>query len=400
MSRTEHTIACFSAYVIAMSVCVACFALGEARGAASATVRSYNGQFVVSAPDIEYASEAARMCERTREHAQRRLGLRRFWQGQASVWIVPRSVAGVDGPETVWDVGVSRGGTARTARGLWYGQVEDFLRLAVCYHVVRDIAAASAAAHKGNLRDRPIPFWLYAGLAELMEPEQRLDLFRNTATAIKERRSYVLDDLLRHSGRFDSDEQRAIYVQQAATVVDFLLGVRRGPERLRRSLENLWRRSSFAFSLRWEYRDLFPSLEAMAPSWEQYVHERPLRMFSQQRMTLAQTEALLERLLEVEIPVIAEDTIEQSVVRTDFAGLSKHENRRVVQKICNEKAAQLLQIALRSAPEFKPALEAYARALNAIRDGRTGSFRRWYKRAQRRHAAVRELPYFTTIEGE
>jgi hypothetical protein len=60
----------------------------------------------------------------------------------------------------------------------------------------------------------------------------------------------------------------------------------------------------------------------------------------------------------------------------------------------------LLQLALRSAPEFKPALEGYVRALNAIRDGKRRTFRRWYKRAQRAHEAVRKLPYFAAGEED
>ena len=401
MCRANQTTTVFARWAGAISVCLvcaACLVAAEARGASSATVRSYNGQFVVSAPDVEYASTVAQTCEQLHQSVKRRLGMRGPWEGQASVWIAPRRIQTEEGPETVWDVRVERGGVARTARGLWFGQVDDFLRLAVCYHVVRNVAQASAAAHNGTLRDRPIPFWLYAGLAELLEPEQRLDLFRNTADAIDEKRSFLLEDLFEHEGGFETEDQRAIYLQQAATVTDFLLGSKRGPTRLRQSLENLWRRSSFTFSLRWEYRDLFPTLEAMEPAWETYVRERPLRMLSEERLTLAQTDALLEELLTVEIPVIDPETIEQSVERTDLVGLSTHENRRVVQRICNEKAALLLQIALRSAPEFNPVIEAYTRALNAIRDNKRRAFRQWYKRARRAHEAVRKLPYFT--EGE
>jgi hypothetical protein len=381
-------------------VCVACLVAAEARGASSATVRSYNGQFVVTAPDVQYASEVAQTCEQLHQAVQRRLGMRRLWEGHASVWIAPRRIQTAEGPETVWDVSVERGGIARAERDLWFGQVDDFLRLAVCYHVVREVAEASAAAHNGTLRDRPIPFWLYAGLAELLEPEQRLDLFRNTAEAIDEKRSFLLADLFEHDDRFESVDQRAIFLQQAATVTDFLLGSKRGPTRLRQALENLWRRSSFTFSLRWEYRDLFRTLEAMEPAWEAYVRERPLHILSEERLTLAQTDALLEEVLKVDIPVIDAETIAESVVHTDLVGLSEHENRRVVQQICNEKAAMLMQISLRSAAEFNPVLDAYMRALNAIRDNKRRAFRRWYKRAQRAHEAVRKLPYFTKGEEE
>jgi len=383
-------------FATAVCVCLVSLAGGEAQGAANATVRSYRGQFVVTAPDVTYASELAQLCERTREHAQRRLSTRGLWEGAASVRVVRRTVEGADGPQTVWDVSVGRGGVARTARGLWYDDVEGFVEFAVCFHTLRRIAQDSAAAHGGDLQGRPIPFWLTAGLAELMAPEQRFELFQNTGAALDEHRSYLLTDLFAHTGQFESHEQRGIYVQQAATVVDFFLGQKQGPDRLCRSLANLWSKSSFTLSLRWEYRDLFSSTEAMTAAWETYVRERPSRIVGEARLTLAETEALLQLILDVEIPVIAEDTIEQSVVQTDFVGLSKHENRRVVQRICNEKTLQLVQVTLRSAPEFKPALEAYARALNAIRDGRRRRFRHWYKIARREHEAVRKLPYFTT----
>jgi hypothetical protein len=183
-------------------------------------------------------------------------------------------------------------------------------------------------------------------------------------------------------------------------VVQCLLSVKGGKDRLRLSLENLWRKSGYTLSLRWEYRDLFGSLDEMAEAWAAYVRERPSRMLSEERLTLAETDALLEPILKVEIPVIAPDTIEQSVVETDFAGLAKHENRPVVDRLCREKSEQLLQLALRSAQEFKPALEAYALALNAIRDGKHGRFRRYYARAQREHEAVRRLPYFAKGEGD
>jgi len=386
--------------VVALACLVAITTPAPARGADNATVRSYKAQFVVSAPDVEYASEIARLCEQIHARTRRLLGARGLWEGQAAVLIERHTVPGDEGPETVWHVSVGRGGVVRATRDLGYGQIEDFLRSAVCFHVVRDIAQTSADAHGGTLRGRPIPFWLPAGLAELMVPEQRLDLFRNTATAIRDRRSFLLDDLFEHTGLFESPDQRAIFLQQAATVVDFLLSAKQGPDRLRHALEDLWRRSSFTFSLRWEYRDLFSSLDPMAAAWEEYVRERPSRILSEEHLTLAQTEALLQRVLQVDIPVIARDTIEQSVIHTDLEGLAAHENRIVVQQICKDKAAQLLQLALRSAPAFTPALEAYTRALNAIRDRRTRRFRREYKRARREHDAVRRLPYFTEPEED
>ena len=372
------------------------------------TVRSYRGQFVVTAPDVEYASTLAQRCERISENVQRRLGLRGQWEGTASVWVRKRAVEGSEGPGTVWDAGVSRNNEVRAANGLWFDQVEDFLQMAVTYHVVRDIAAASASANGGTLEGRSIPFWLTAGLAQLIDSEQRLDLFRTTETAIEEKRSFLLADLFEHDDRFGADEasgdgasdveERAIFLQQSATVVDFLLGSKRGSERLRASVQELYRRSSFTFSLRWEYRDLYPSLDAMQAAWEQYVRERPLHVLSEERLMLAQTEAALDEILRVTIPVIDPETVETSEVVTDFDGLSKHKNRPVAVRIANGKAEQLLQLVLRSAPEFKPALEAYARSLGAIRDGGRGSFKRWYKRAQREHEAVRKLPYFTAGE--
>jgi hypothetical protein len=102
----------------------------------------------------------------------------------------------------------------------------------------------------------------------------------------------------------------------------------------------------------------------------------------------------------VTIPVIDPETVETSELVTDFEGLSEHDNRAVAARIANEKAVQLLQLTLRSAPEFKPALEAYARALTAIRDGERRRFKHWYKRAEREHAAVRKLPYFATGEED
>ncbi|MBN1918874.1 MAG: hypothetical protein JW889_13290 [Verrucomicrobia bacterium] len=375
-------------------------------GSEMSTVRSYGGQFVVTAPDVEYASVLARRCERITEAVGRRLGLRGQWDGRASVWVRTRTVEGPNGPETVWDAGVSRKDVTRAATGLWFGQVEEFLELAVTYHVLRDIAEVSAAANGGTLEGRPIPFWLTAGLAQLLDTEHRLELFRTTATAIEEKRSFLLKDLFEHDGesadaRGAPDvEQRAIFLQQSATVVDFLLGSKRGAQRLLTSLQQLHRRSGFTFSLRWEYRDLYPTLDAMQAAWEQYVHERPLHVLSEGRFSLAQTEARLEEILRVTIPVIDPETIETSEVVTDFEGLSTHKNRPVAVRIANEKAEQVLQLTLRSASEFKPALEAYARALTAIRDGERGSFKRWYKRAGREHEAVRRLPYFTTGEAD
>lgn len=412
-------------YMVAIALwCAVVCAVASVRAAdETSVVRSYRGQFVVTAPDVEYASTLAQRCERISESVQRRLGLRGQWEGTASVWVRKRAVAGPEGPGTVWDVGVSRNNEVRAANGLWFDQVEDFLEMAVTYHVVRDIAAASAAANGGTLEGRSIPFWLTAGLAQLIDSEQRLDLFRTTETAIEEKRSFLLADLFEHDDRFGADEasgdgapadetsgdetsgdgtpdveERAIFLQQSATVVDFLLGSKRGSERLRASVQELYRRSSFTFSLRWEYRDLYPSLDAMQAAWEQYVHERPLHVLSEERLTLAQTEAALDEILRVTIPVIDPETVETSEVVTDFDGLSKHKNRPVAVRIANEKAEQLLQLVLRSAAEFKPALEAYARSLGAIRDGQRGSFKRWYKRAQREHEAVRKLPYFTAGE--
>jgi hypothetical protein len=337
---------------------------------------------------------------------QRRLGVRRPWDGTAAVWVRKRTVETADGEGTVWDAGVSRHDVARTARGIWFGQIDEFIRVAITYHVVRDIAEAAASANGGSLQGRPIPFWFYAGLAQLLNAEQRLDYYRTTAKAIEDKRSYLLEDLFAHNGWPGDEadpadaEQRAIFLQQSATVVDFLLGSKRGSERLRGALQNLYRRSGFMLSLRLEFEDLYPSLDKMQTAWETYVHERPLHALGEVRLTLAETDALLEEILTVTIPVIDDETIEQSEIVTDFNGLSLHENRAVVNHICNEKAERLLQVTLRSAPEFKPALEAYSKALTAIRDGHRRSFKRWFRRAQEQHEAVHELPYFTSGEGE
>jgi hypothetical protein len=313
---------------------------------------------------------------------------------------VRRTVEGEAGPEAVWGVSVVRGGVTRLARGLWFGQVEDFLRRAVCSHVVWDVAQDSASANKGSLRGRPIPPWLSTGLAEMMDLEDRLDLFKATGSAVSEERSYALDALFRHTGEFDEDARRAVFHQQAGTVVDFLVHADRGRgrARLRSAIENLWHKSSFTMSVRWEYRDLFPTLEAMQSAWEAYVLERPTRMLTEERLALDVTDALLEEILAVEIPVIDPKTIELAVLETDFEGLAEHKNREVVQRICGEKAEALLQLTLRSAQEFKPAIESYTRALNAIRAGHTKRFRREFKRARRAHEAVRRLPYFSKDE--
>jgi hypothetical protein len=379
---------------------VALVAFCVAAAAPAATVRSYSAQFVVGAPDVQYASELAQLCEETHESVLRQLGTRGHWDGQASVWVTKRTVKGDDGPESLWQVSVSRGGITKSAQDLWYDQVETALRRAVCYHVLRDIAVSSAASHNATLRGRSVPFWLYAGLAESLELDGRLDLYVNTATAIDQKRSFLLEDLFAHDGTFETAEQRGIFLQQAVTVVEFLLAAKRGPERVRHALEHLWRRSSFTFSLRWEFGDLFPTLEMMANAWEQYVRERPSHMITEQQLTLAETDAALAEILAVRIPVIDDETIEQSTIEADFDGLSRHQNRQVVQRICAAKQVELFELALRSAPEFKPALEAYDRALKAIGAGHRRRFRRWYKRAQRKHEGVRALPYFDTGREE
>ncbi len=383
--------------VVVVTLCAAC---GVAAGASAATVQSYNMQFVVGAPDVQYASELAQLCERIHESALRRLGTRGLWDGQATVWVAKRTVEGEEGPESLWQVSVSRGGVTKSAENLWFGQIEAALRRAVCYHVLWEIAQSSATRHGATLRGRSVPFWLYAGLAESLETSGRLDLYVNTGAAIDEKRSFLLEDLFAHDATFESDEQRGVFLQQAVTVVDFLLDATRGPERVRHSIEHLWRRSGFTFSLRWEFGDLFPTLETMAAEWEQYVRDRPSHMLTEQRLTLAETDAALAEILVVKIPVIDDETIEQSTLETDLDGLSTHENRQVVQTICAAKRVELFELMLRSAPEFKPALEAYSRSLDAILAGRRRRFRRWYKRAQREHAAVRALPYFGTGEEE
>jgi len=395
MCRNSHSVRGIARSAVAIvTFCAVCGV------ASAATVRSYNMQFVVGAPDVQYASELARLCERIHESALSRLGTRGLWDGQASVWVAKRTVEGDEGPESLWQVSVSRGGVTKSADDLWFGQVEPALRQAVCYHVLRDIAESEATKHGATLRGRSVPFWLYAGLAESLEPGGRLDVYVHTAAVIDEKRSFLIEDLFAHDGTFESDEQRGIFLQQAVTVVEFLLDAKRGPERVRHALEHLWRRSSFAFSLRCEFGDLFPTIEAMAAAWEKYVRDRPAHMLTEQRLTLAATDAALAEILAVKIPVIDNETIEQSTLETDLDGLSTHENRRVVQSICAQKHVQLFELTLRSAPEFKPALEAYARSLDEIAAGRRRQFRRWYRQAQREHATVRALPYFGTGEEE
>ncbi len=359
-----------------------------------ATVRSYNGQFTVTAPDLLTASIIAKKAEDYKAKIDELFGEPGRWDNPASIILTSTQEVINDTEEKLWMLRLIKEGEVKTEANLFQNKIDDALLFQVAYFSIKDIAQRGAADNRAFLAGKEIAFWLLAGVVENVLPDNKPLFHDFIEKALKNENYFHLNQLFQFTGPFKTEKEKELFYRQSGSFLNYLLTLPDGREKVRRAIQNLWSKSNFTFSLRWEFRDVFSSVDDMEKKWVDFASQRSKRFIRLGTLTLAETKERLDTILVVEIPVMDRETIEQEIVTTDFGGLMKQRDRMTVALICRRKIVELTKLMLRSKKEYHPIIQKYIESLQAIVQKKRGSFRFHFRKAEKLRKKLEKLPYF------
>ncbi len=356
-------------------------ATGPEEGEGPKSVRSYLGNYTVTAPDAETAATYAKQAEDLRKLIAHVLGDNRVYN--ITVYISIRPVRAEQTGGNKWLVSLMHGGLRRYSGAILKNRIENAVKFYAAYCYLLDAAASEAAANKTRIRDDQVPFWICAAVMENLTQEAR-EAHRDYMLTSLEKGGYIpLNELFRHSGRFRNEQQRALYFHQCGSIFDYLVTMPHGRKKVLESLRDLWRRDDLTISLLWHFKDNFSSLGELEEKWIDFTRKRPEKYFAFKRLTIEETRKRLAVILEVKIVSIDEKTIEEETEMTDFAGLMRHKNSTTRINITFGKMAELRDLKLRAPKAYQEVLGEYVLSLNAIIDGKKRKFRRHFEKANK-----------------
>lgn len=364
-----------------------------------AVVRSYGGNFLVTAPDITNAGVGASLAEVTREAVFDLLGHENEWRRAAGIHMRAREKRTPRGEVQLWTVTVTKDEFKVVEEDVYPNKRNDVMVLQVVSLCLDDIVRA-AHLEKRGLRGRALPLWLFCGVAENLSRENVAGLRQFASDIVTYGRFLPLEQLLRVKSLPSDELQRELFFKESGSVVDFLLHQKEGPSKLKRAIEGPGAEDDFATSLLSAFAGDFGGLAQFQDRWKEFAVERAQRTIGGPKMLLSETKQALDRVLIVNIPVIDRDSLEEKVVTTDLEGLFRHRNKRTVQRIASEKASEVFELRLRARAEFAPVLKEYGLALSAIWRNDRGAFKRHFALAERRRRELEKSPYFEAEETE
>lgn len=347
-----------------------------------AVVRSYDGHFLVTAPDSTTAAAAASLAEVTREAVFDLLAHDNEWPRAASINLRMWEKKTADGEVPMWTISVARDAFRVTEEGVYPSKRNDFLVLQVVGLCLDDIGRGSRPEHKG-LPAGTIPLWLSCGVAENLSRENVARLRQFASDTVSNNNFMPIEELFRAKILSSDEAQRELFFKESASVVDFLLHQQDGRSKLKRAIEGCTVEGDFASSLLFAFAGNFVALAQLEGKWKEFAVEQAERTIGAPKMLRSETKSALESVLTVSIPVIDRDTLEEKTVATDLEGLFRHQNRRVVQRIASEKASEIFQLTLRAGPEYAPILQEYLQALTAVGRSDRAAFKRHLAQAER-----------------
>jgi hypothetical protein len=365
--------------------------------AAGAVVRSYDGNFLVAAPDTTTAAETASLAERTRTAVFELLGHEEEWERAARVYLTVRTKATAEGRVPLWTVSVSKGGFKGLEADVYPSARNDVMVLQVVTVCLEAIAGPMPREAEREAAGA-LPVWLSCGVAENLSAANVARFRQFAAEIVRNGTFHPMDELFQTEG-FPSDEaERELFFKQSGSVVDLLLHQREGRTKLRQAIRRFRTDNSLRASLLFEFSADFGSDVRLEERWKEFAVRSSEKIIGGPKMSLVETQKALDLVLRVTIPVIDRDTLEEKVVTTDLSGLFRHRNALTAQKIAAEKTDEVAKLSLRARREYVPILQEYFRALSAILGRDRGAFKKHFALAERLREKLEQSPQFEVEE--
>jgi len=365
----------------------------------SRVVRSYDGNFVVEAPNTTIAASAAMLAELARKAVFDLLAHKREWSKAASIRLRSRKKKTPDGEMPLWTISVVRGEFESVRDDVYPSKKNDIMVLQVVALCLEDVAGA-VPREKKTSPAAALPLWLSCGVAENLSRENAARLRQFAADTVRKGKFLPIEQLLTIKNLPFGETERELFFKESGSVVDFLLGRQDGRSKLRRAITGFRVEGDFGASLLFAFAGDFGALPELQEKWKKFAVERHERTIGVDRMTLSETKQALDGVLTVNIPVIDRDTLEESVITTDLRGLFLHRHKGAGQRIASEKASEVFQLSLRARPEYAPILQEYLQALSAIAKNDRKVFKRHFALAERLRKKLENSPYFEGEEAE
>jgi hypothetical protein len=347
-----------------------------------AAVKSYGRNFLVVAPDVSTAAEAARLAEMTRKSIFRLLDHEAEWNRPARVHLTVRETITSGGVVPLWKVSVSRGGYEGTQANVYPHRRDDVMVLQVVAMCLEDIAGLPPPGST-TATASALPLWLTCGVAENLSPESIGRFQQFAARLVAEGESLPVEAFFRISELPSEEADRERFFKQSGSIVGFLLRQREGGAKLGRAIGRFRGQNDFGASLLSEFAADFGSLARLEEMWKESATRWSERILGGPKMSLLETKDALDGVLTVNIPVIDRDTLEESVISTDLSGLFRHRNKTIVQKIAWDKRSEVFELSLRARGEYALILQEYFRTLSAILKRDRRSFKKHFASAER-----------------
>jgi len=345
-------------------------------------IRSYDGNFLITAPDHSTCAWAARFAERTRQKVFRLLGYSRQWGRAASILLRSRKHQTEAGEVKLWTITVRKGSLRIVNADIYPNKRGDALVLQIVNLCLADMAGFTWPEKQPG-RATTVPPWLWCGLAENLPRENIADLRVYAADIVSNGAFLPVEQLLRVRVIPSDEAQRELFFRQSGSVVDFLLHQENGRSLLRRAVTQLREKDGFTRSLLFAFSRDFNTPVQLEEKWKEFAVQQVERTIGGPKMLLSETKAALDRVLTVSIPTVDRDSLEEKIITTDLRGLFRHRNRRVVQEIASRKASEVFSLSLRAQPEYGPILQEYLQALTAIAQSNRAEFKRHFALAER-----------------
>jgi hypothetical protein len=355
-------------------------------------IRSYDGNFLVTAPDDSTCAWAGKVAELTRQRVFDLLGHEAEWSDPATILLRSRaSDAEAEGLQ-LWAITVVKGGFEVRYEDVYPNKRGDLLVLSVVNACLGDMAGLRSPEGAPEPA-RNVPAWLVCGVAENLSRGNLADL-RNYAADIASHGNYISFKQLLQAETIPSDEtQRELFFRQSGSIVDFLLHQKDGRSKLRGMVLGLTANDSVA-SVFEAFAGDFETLTQLEETWKEFAIRQAERTIGGAKMLFSETREALEDVLIVKIPTVDKTTLEEKIVTTDLNGLFRHRNRRLVQQIASEKASDVFRLSLKSRPEYGPVLQEYLQALTAIARNERSEFKRHFALAERLRKELEESAEF------
>jgi hypothetical protein len=373
---------------------------GESAPEPTATaLRSYDGNFLVTAPDPSTAGWVAKAAELTREKVFELLGYESEWVSPASILLRTRKQQTAEGEATLWTVSVRLGRLGSVQSDLYPNRRDDSLVLQVV-RLCLDSMVEAFSSEEDASAGRSVPPWLPSGVAENLSLAN-LPRLRAFAADIAANETFLpFEDLFRVQIIPLAEAQRELFFRESGSLVDFLLHQPEGGPRLGQAVSALRQHDDFTASLLFVFSREFGTLAQLQEMWLAFAVRQVDRTIGGPRMSLPETRDALQEVLIVNIPVVERDTLEQKVITTDLNGLFRHRNKRLVQRIASEKSSEIFRLSLRSSPQYAPIFQEYLEALTAVARNQRLPFKRHFALAEKLREKLEQSPDFNIEEGE